>query len=69
MSFGGFIDAQYAYDFNAPSTGDRVFTTQPARHNEFYINLGFAEIKYDTQKIRSRFALQAGTSVTSQLFI
>lgn len=63
ISFGGFIDSQYAFDFNAPASGDRVFTTQPARHNEFNINLGYAEIKYDSEKIRSRFALQAGASV------
>jgi hypothetical protein len=62
-SVGGFIDAQYAFDFNAPRSGDRVFTTQPARHNEFNINLAFVDMKYDTDKIRSRIALQAGTSV------
>lgn len=68
LSFGGFIDAQYAFDFNAPASGDRAFTTQPARHNEFNINLGFAEVKYDTEKVRSRFALQAGTSVQANYF-
>lgn len=63
LSFGAFIDSQYAFDFNAPASGDRAFTTQPARHNEFNINLGHVEINYDTEKVRSRFALQAGTSV------
>ncbi len=63
ISFGGFVDTIYAFDFNAPASGDRAFTTQPARHNEFNINLAFAEVKYDSAKIRSRLALQAGTSV------
>jgi hypothetical protein len=65
ISFGGFIDGQYAFDFNAPASGDRLYTTQPVRHNEFNINLAFLDVKYDTEKIRSRLALQAGTSVQS----
>lgn len=63
ITLGGFIDTQYSFDFNTPESGDRAFTTQPARHNEFNINLAFAEVRYDSEKIRSRFALQAGTSV------
>jgi hypothetical protein len=63
LSFGAFVENQYAYDWNSPSSGDRAFTTQPARHNEFNINLAFAEMKYETEKMRSRLALQAGTSV------
>ncbi len=63
ISYGAFIDTQYVYDSNAPAAGDRAFTTQAVRHNEFSINLAYAEFTYDTEKIRSRFALQAGTSV------
>lgn len=65
ITWGGFIDSQYAYDFNSPPNGDRVFTTQPARSNEFNINLGFVEARLDSAKTRARFALQAGTSVQS----
>ncbi|MBX2994121.1 MAG: porin [Bdellovibrionaceae bacterium] len=65
VTWGGFVDTQYSYDFNSPPNGDRVFTTQPARSNEFNINLGFVEAKLDSSKIRARFALQAGTSVQS----
>lgn len=65
LTWGGFIDGQYAYDFNNPPNGDRSFSTQPARSNEFNINLAFIEAKLETTKARSRFALQAGTSVQS----
>lgn len=65
ITFGGFVDGYYAYDFNRPATFDRAFTTQPARHNEFNINLAFVETKLDGPRVRGRLALQAGTSVQS----
>jgi hypothetical protein len=71
VSFGAFLDSYYAWDFNRPSTLDRsfvggvTFTTQPARHNEFNVNLGYIEAKIDAPRIRGRIALQAGTSVQS----
>lgn len=65
ITFGGFVDGYYAYDFNRPSTFDRAFTTQPARHNEFNVNLAHVDVKLDGRRIRGRFALQAGTSVQS----
>lgn len=63
VKFGAFIDAYYAYDFNRPGTFDRSFTTQPARHNEFNINLAYIEGKLEREKVHGRLALQAGTSV------
>lgn len=65
VSFGAFVDAYYAFDFNEPAKFDRSFTTQPARHNEFNANLAFIEAKLAGPRIRGRFALQAGTSVQS----
>jgi hypothetical protein len=71
VTFGGFVDGYYAWDFGEPSTFDRsfaggtLFTTQPGRHNEFNINLAFIEAKLDGPRIRGRLALQAGTSVQS----
>jgi hypothetical protein len=71
VSFGGFVDGYYAWDFSRPASFDRSFaggtpfTTQPARHNEFNINLAFVEAKLDGQRVRGRLALQAGTSVQS----
>ncbi|MDZ4081374.1 MAG: porin [Bdellovibrionales bacterium] len=63
--WGGFIDGQYAFDFNSPPNGDRAYTTQPARSNEFNINLAYLEVKAESSKTRSRLSLQAGTSVQS----
>ena len=60
---GGFIDTYYAYDFNRPPTFDRAFTTQPARHNEFNVNLAYIDATISGNRVRGRVALQTGTSV------
>lgn len=65
VTLAGFVDGYYAYDFNRPSTFDRAFTTQPARANEFNVNLGYLEIVLGGGRLRGRLALQAGTSVQS----
>jgi hypothetical protein len=65
VSFGGFVDSYYAYDFGRPKTFDRPFTTQAARHNEFNVNLVYVEAKVSGARVRGRLALQAGTSVQS----
>jgi hypothetical protein len=65
ITFGGFADAYYAYDVGRPLGIDRAFTTQPARHNEFNVNLAFIEAKLEGADVRARLALQAGTSVQS----
>lgn len=71
VTFGGFVDGYYAWDFGRPGSFDRslaggaLFTTQPARHNEFNVNLAFVEMKLDGARVRGRLALQAGTSVQS----
>ena len=71
VTFGGFVDGYYAWDFGRPPSFDRsfaggtIFTTQPARHNEFNVNLAFVEAKLDAPRVRGRLALQAGTSVQS----
>src|SRR5262245_34800336 len=65
VTFGGFVDGYCAYDFNRPAEFDRAFTTQPARHNEFNINLAFIDAKFTSERARGRVALQVGTSVQS----
>ena len=71
VTFGGFIDTYYAYDFGKPPSMDRsfaggaTFTTQPARHNEFNINLAYVEAALSGDRVRGRLALQVGTSVQS----
>jgi Putative beta-barrel porin-2, OmpL-like. bbp2 len=63
ITFGAFVDGYYAWDFNRPFNFDRAFTTQPARHAEFNINLAFVEAKLTGPRYRGRLALQYGTSV------
>jgi len=65
VTFGAFVDGYYAYDFDRPPAIDRAYTTQPARHNEFNINLAQVEAKVDGARVHGRLALQAGTSVQS----
>ena len=63
ITIGAFVDAAYAFDVNRPASGDRAFTTQPARHNEFTVNLAFVDVTVARRRVRGRLALQAGTSV------
>ena len=65
VTFGGFVDSYYAYDFGRPKNVDRLFTTQAARHNEFNVSLGYVEAKVTGPRVRGRLALQAGTAVQS----
>ncbi len=65
VTVGAFIDGYYAWDSGRPRAFDRAWTTQPARHNEFNVNLAFVEATLRGERIRGRVALQAGTSVQS----
>jgi len=63
VTLGAFIDGYYAWDGDRPSNFDRAYTTQPARHAEFNINLAFVEASLAAPRYRGRLALQWGTSV------
>ncbi len=63
IRLNGFVDTYYAYDFTRPADGERRFTTQPVRHDEFNVNLAWLGVTVERQKTRARVALQAGTSV------
>jgi hypothetical protein len=71
VAFGAFVDGYFAYDIGRPTTMDRsffggaTFTTQPARHGEFNVNLAYVEAVLSGARLRGRLALQAGTSVQS----
>lgn len=65
FSLGAFIDTYYSCDFNNPFDMNRVYTTQPLRHNEFNINLATIDLKFNDEDIRSRLALHTGTYVDS----
>ena len=63
VKLGAFLDAYYAWDGDRPPTFDRAYTTQPARHAEFNLNLAFVEAVLSAPRYRGRLALQWGTSV------
>jgi hypothetical protein len=71
ISWSAFLDGYYAWDFGEPASMDRsfasgsLFTTQPARHNEFNVNLAFVDATLEGSRVRGRIALQVGTSVQS----
>lgn len=65
ITFGGFVDAYVAHDMGRPRDLDRQYTTQPARHDEFNVNLAYVEAVVNAPRVRGRLALQAGTAVQS----
>jgi hypothetical protein len=65
VRLGAFVDTYYAWDVSRPPSLDRPYTTQPARHSEFNVNLAFLEARLDRDRVRGRVAFQAGTSVQS----
>ncbi len=61
LSFGGFVDAYYAYDFSRPDNHIRQpFLYNHNRHNEFNINLALLSMKARAEKWRATIGLQAG---------
>lgn len=63
VTWSAFVDTAYAFDLNEPPSRDRAYTTQPARHNEFQLNLAFVDARLERDRVRGRLALQTGTSV------
>jgi hypothetical protein len=63
IRLNGFVDAYYAYDFARPFDGERRYTTQAVRHDEFNVNLAWLGVTLERSRTHARLALQAGTSV------
>jgi putative OmpL-like beta-barrel porin-2 len=63
ITFDGYVDGYYAWDFDRTNNFDRAYTTQPARHAEFNINLAFVDMRIAGPRYRGRIAVQYGTSV------
>ncbi|MCR6642672.1 MAG: porin [Sporocytophaga sp.] len=70
LSFWGFADIYYGYNFNQPPSridGELVtgnsFLYSHNRHNEFNLNNGIVGVDYFKDKVRGILALQAGTYV------
>ncbi len=68
LSFGGFMDIFYVYDFNEPQgTQRQPFLYNHNRHNEFNLNLGLLKFGLEQAKYRANFALQIGTYVNDNM--
>lgn len=62
LSFSGYIEGYYSYDFNKPSNNTRPgFLYNFNRHNEFNVNLGFIKAAYAKDRVRANLAIGAGT--------
>jgi len=61
LTFSGYLEAYYAYDFNQPDDNRRPdFLYNFARHNEFSFNLALLKVAYEDEYVRSSFALMVG---------
>ena len=62
LSFSGYLETYYSYDFNKPVDNNRPgFIYNFDRHNEFNLNLGFVKASYNTEKVRGNLAIATGT--------
>lgn len=64
ISFSGFIETYYAYDFNQPKADSKLpFMYNYNRHNEFNINIGLLRAKVEYDNAYAVVSLQSGTYV------
>jgi hypothetical protein len=63
VTWQGFVDTYYAWDFNRPMTKERSYTTQPVKLDAFGINLAMLGAKVEQGKKRGVLTLQYGDSV------
>ena len=62
LSFTGYAEVYYQYDFNKPSDGNLPgFIYNHNRHNEFNLNLGFIKAAYSSERVRANLAIATGT--------
>ena len=62
LTFSGYAEAYYAYDFSKPVDHNRpAFMYSHNRHNEVNLNLGFLKAAYQTERVRANLAIAAGT--------
>jgi hypothetical protein len=62
LSYSGYAEAYYSYDFNKPADNNRPsFVYSYNRHNEFNVNLAMIRGSYSTERIRANIALATGT--------
>ncbi|HPI10671.1 MAG TPA: porin [Catalimonadaceae bacterium] len=68
LSFSGYVETYFSYDFGNPSDHNRPgFVYSHNRHNEVNLNLGFVKAAYSTDRVRGNLALMAGTYANANL--
>lgn len=64
VTFSGFLETYYSYDFNQPQTEKKQpFLYNYNRHNEFNVNLGLLRAKLEYENMYGSIALHSGTYV------
>ena len=64
ISFSGFAETYYSYDFNNPNTDAKLpFMYNYNRHNEFNINIGLLRTKVEYENAYASLTFHAGTYV------
>ena len=62
LTFYGFVDGYFGYDFHDPASHDRPgFLFSHARTNEFAVNQGLVGARYQDAHVRAALGLHAGT--------
>ncbi len=62
LSFNGYAEAYYSYDFNKPVDNNRPsFMYSHNRHNEFTVNLAYVKGSYNAERTRANIAIAVGT--------
>lgn len=66
LTFYGFVDAYYGYDFKNDNTQDRPgFLYSHDRQNEFTVNNAIVGMRYQDDNVRGAIGLHAGSYVTA----
>lgn len=68
LTFSGYIETYFSYDFGKPSNHNRpLFAYSHNRHNEVNLNLGFVKAAYQKENVRANLALMTGTYANANL--
>ncbi len=66
LTFFGFVDGYYGYDFNHDNTQSRPgFLYSHNRQNEFTVNQALVGVRYDNGRVRGALGLHAGSYVSA----
>jgi hypothetical protein len=68
LTFSGYAEAYYGYDFGKPKSGNRPdFIYSHNRHNEVNLNLIYAKLNYSASHLRANLTLMYGTYANANL--